>query len=73
MRELKRTYYFFTGQGQYAPKWLCKLPHWFQPLYQGNSTWRWLGISIKADSIGGESLLMYWRRRVKQRLQRRAR
>ena len=71
MKELKRTYYFFTGQGQWAPQWFAALPKWFHPVYQGDNTWRWFGIKIKANSLVGDTLLMYWRRRIKQRLQRR--
>ena len=75
MRELKRTYYYFTGKGQFAPKWARILPGWFLPAYLGDGdeshTWRWFGIKIKtACSQTGDTLFMYWRRQIKQGLQR---
>lgn len=61
-RELIRTYYFFTGKGQWAPRWFAVLPEWFRPIYHGDSIWHWFGIEIKANSMAGDTLLMHWQR-----------
>jgi len=47
---------------------------WLIPVYTGDGkedhTWRWLGIRIKANSQPGDTLFMYWRRRLRQILSR---
>ena len=62
MKFLRGTYWFFTGQSQWAPNWLCQLPSFFSPIYQGRQKFKWLGITIPADSAAGDTLFMHWRR-----------
>lgn len=63
------TYLYFTGQSQWAPNWLYRLPVFFIPIYQGNSTFKWLGITISTElAFVGDTLFMHWRRLIKKRL-----
>ena len=60
------TYRYFTGQSQFGPYWLYRLPNFFMPIYQGDLTFKWLGITIPADSAFiGDTLFMHWRRQIK--------
>lgn len=63
MKTLRQTYWFFSGKYQRAPRWLDKLPKFFQPIYIGNDEFRWLHCVIKVKyPVGGETLPMAWRR-----------
>jgi len=65
---MKETWWFVTGQSQWMPKWMEKLPRWMHPIYQGNNTFKWLGKVIKAYSRPGETLMMCWRRIILTRI-----
>ena len=66
VKSLKETYWFFTGQSQWAPNWLDRLPDFFCPIYQGQQEFRWFGTTISTDSIPGDTLFMYWQRELQQ-------
>lgn len=64
---MKAIYYYFVGlsQGINLPGWL---PLFITGEYLGDNTYRWFGIKIKTKSFGGETLFMYWRRILLERI-----
>ena len=65
-RELKKAWRFLSGQSQWTPDWMDKLPGWTLPIYIGDDCFRWLGVKIKTyQPLCGETLFMYWRRVIK--------
>lgn len=61
-----KTWNFITGQSQFGPKWIDKLPKWSFPVCIGDDYFQWFGIKIKTiRPLAGETLFMYWRRVVK--------
>jgi hypothetical protein len=65
MKEMKQAYLYLTGQSQWMPKWFERLPRFLHPIYVGEYRFRWLGREIETPfSLAGDTLFMYWRRRI---------
>ena len=62
---MKQLYLFYSGQIQLSPIWAEYLIPFLLPRYIGNFYHKWFGITFHTpDSLGGETLFMYWRRNV---------